>query len=123
MRTGNKENIAGLPIQSRYEILEIAVDGQQERGTDRTYLSTDALFDVVNTEHQSAGQVARDVSDRKVGELYANATKQMVQLMRDMSAQKEQNQERAGCKTYHLECGEFTLPCESFPHAVATRWG
>ena len=43
--------------------------------------------------------------------------------LRGMSAQKEQNQERAGCKTYHFECGEFTLSDGSYRHAVATRWG
>ena len=75
-------------LQSRYEILEIAVDGLvtkklKERGTECTYVSTDALFDVINTEHLSAGHGARDVSHRKVGELYANVTKQMVQLYVD----------------------------------------
>ena len=43
----------------------------------------DDIFDVINTEHLSAGHGARDVTHDKVSELYANVTKEFVQLYVD----------------------------------------
>ena len=69
-------------------MLEVTVNGittkkLKERGTDRIHVSVDDIFDVINTEHLSSGHGARDVTHDKVSELYANVTKEFVQLYVD----------------------------------------
>ena len=52
----------------------------KQKGTDLLYVCNEELFDVIHTEHLSAGHGARDVSKNKLKELYANVTKETIQL-------------------------------------------
>ena len=73
----------------KYELFEITTDDVtirklRRRGTDKLYLSTEELFDAIHTEHLSIGHGARDITNNKTSELYANVTKEMIHLYVDM---------------------------------------
>ena len=47
----------------------------KHHGTNRLYVTVDEIFDVMHTEHLSTGHGARDISNYKIKESYANVTK------------------------------------------------
>ena len=75
-------------MMNKYDILLVTIDGVttkklKEKGSDRIYVDCENIFDAINTEHLSSGHGARDVTHNKVGELYANVTREFVQLYVD----------------------------------------
>lgn len=85
-----KKSSRDYRLQRRYEVYETNINGGEQKrmlkhkGTDLLYVSNDEIFDVIHTEHLSAGHGARDVSKNKVKERYANVTKETIQLYVDM---------------------------------------
>ena len=76
-------------ITARYVVSEVNVQGAvkkylKHRGTNKLYLTVDEIFDIIHTEHLSTGHGARDITNNKIKESYANITKEVIQMYVDM---------------------------------------
>ena len=52
--------------------------------SNRLYVSTDTIFDVIRTQHLLTGHGARDITKNKLKETHANVTKELIQLYVDL---------------------------------------
>ena len=67
----------------RYDICERNINNTvkkslKHRGTNRLDVTVDEIFNVIHTEHLSTGHGARDISNYKIKESYANVTEEVI---------------------------------------------
>ena len=70
---------------NKFVLMEFNVEGEvikklTKRGTQLRYVIIEELFNVIHTSHLETGHAGRDIMHLKIGEKYANVTKEQIQV-------------------------------------------
>ena len=69
----------------KYDLLEVTVDNSivwkfRKKGTDKTFVRADEVFEIINSIHLARGHGGRDIMEKEVGEKYANITRKYIMI-------------------------------------------
>ena len=84
IRSRKHLRITGLWLGMTFVKEILIIQSLKHRGTNCLDVTVDEIFDLIHTEHLSTGHGARDISNYKMKESYANVTNEVIQLYVDM---------------------------------------